>query len=211
MRILHAWGFPASLNSRKSVKFSNDDAHIIEHIIFPPFWFNVVQSTREEKALACSKSSSYIQISFFFFFLIKERRINRIVILLLFYHRLNTNVKYRNEDLLILLIKTRFTSRLRVFKKRETMHKHRLINLYHREIPAFPILSDSTLFLFQYNSNFCKLENPRPILILPFFFPFLPFHEHAIKWSKFVPRSNFLSVTGDNDRWRAVNRSDIDS
>lgn len=171
MRILHAWGFPASLNSRKSVKFSNDDAHIIEHIIFPPFWFNVVQSTREEKALACSKSSSYIQISFFFFFLIKERRINRIVILLLFYHRLNTNVKYRNEDLLILLIKTRFISRLRVFKKRETMHKHRLINLYHREIPAFPILSDSTLFLFQYNSNFCKLENPRPILILPFFFP----------------------------------------
>lgn len=171
MRILHAWGFPASLNSRKSVKFSNDDAHIIEHIIFPPFWFNVVQSTREEKALACSKSSSYIQISFFFFFLIKERRINRIVILLLFYHRLNTNVKYRNEDLLILLIKTRFTSRLRVFKKRETMHKHRLINLYHREIPAFPILSDSTLFLFQYNSNFCKLENPRPILILPFFSP----------------------------------------
>lgn len=163
MRILHAWGFPASLNSRKSVKFSNDDAHIIEHIIFPPFWFNVVPIHDGGKGTRLFKKF-IVYTNFFlsFFFLIKERRINRIVILLLFYHRLNTNVKYRNEDLLILLIKTRFTrsSRLRVFKKRETMHKHRLINLYHREIPAFPILSDSTLFLFQYNSNFCKLENP---------------------------------------------------
>lgn len=80
-----------------------------------------------------------------------------------------------------------------------------------------PILSDSTLFLFQYNSNFCKLENPRPILIFTFFF-FFPFHEHAIKPVQMFririfshsPSPPPPSVTGDNDRWRAVNRSDID-
>lgn len=146
--------------------------HILSSTLFSPrFDLTLFNPRRRKRHSLVQKVHRIYKFLSFFFFLIKERRINRIVILLLFYHRLNTNVKYRNEDLLILLIKTRFTSRLRVFKKRETMHKHRLINLYHREIPAFPILSDSTLFLFQYNSNFCKLENPRPILILPFFSP----------------------------------------
>lgn len=57
-------------------------------------------------------------------------------------------------------------------------------------------------YLFQYNSN--SSASSRPILILYLFFL------HAIKIrSKFVPHSNFLSVTGDNDRWGAVNLAGI--
>lgn len=56
-------------------------------------------------------------------------------------------------------------------------------------------------YLFQYNSN--SSASSRPILI------FCTFFSLFFSRLKFVPHSNFLSVTGDNDRWGAVNLAGI--